>query len=283
MVGSSSVLLPALFAGVVAIGVTVAIERWGGRLGGILGTLPTTIVPASIGILGTAPSLAAYRDAMLSVPAGMLLNALFLWLWRFLPPRLPRTGLGLRLTLMVSLSLGTWFLGAGALVLGGQWWRDQGLPILALGLGTTVLIVGVGVGACLRPLPSPRGTRRVGPAILLGRGLLAAVAIGLSVLIASTGQDLLAGMASVFPAIFLTTMVSLWLSQGEAVPVGAVGPMMLGSASVAVYALLAATTLPALGTVLGTLAAWILAVLLTSIPAGLWLSTRARHAEPPAA
>ena len=39
--------------------------------------------------------------------------------------------------------------------------------------------------------------------------------------------------------IFLTTMVSLWLSQGEAVPSGAVGPMMLGASSVAVYALLA--------------------------------------------
>ena len=32
-------------------------------------------------------------------------------------------------------------------------------------------------------------------------------------------------------------MVSVWLSQGEAVQIGAVGPMMLGSGSVAVYAI----------------------------------------------
>ena len=41
-------------------------------------------------------------------------------------------------------------------------------------------------------------------------------------------------MASVFPAIFLTTMVSIWLSQGEAVQSGA-NLMMLGSSSVALY------------------------------------------------
>ena len=45
-----SVLLAALFAGIVAILVTVAIEKWGGIIRGILGTLPTTIVPATIGM-----------------------------------------------------------------------------------------------------------------------------------------------------------------------------------------------------------------------------------------
>ncbi|MCP4793368.1 MAG: hypothetical protein GY882_08585 [Actinomycetia bacterium] len=39
-----------------------------------------------------------------------------------------------------------------------------------------------------------------------------------------------------FPAIFMTTMVGLWLSQGPDVPLGAAGPMLLGSTSVAVYA-----------------------------------------------
>ena len=42
IVGSAS------FAALVAVGVTVAIEKWGGVIGGLLGTLPTTIVPASI-------------------------------------------------------------------------------------------------------------------------------------------------------------------------------------------------------------------------------------------
>ena len=45
-----TIILSALIAGFVAILVTVAIEKWGGVIGGVLGTLPTTIVPATIGM-----------------------------------------------------------------------------------------------------------------------------------------------------------------------------------------------------------------------------------------
>lgn len=271
---AATVLLPALLSGLVAIGATVAIERWGGRLGGVLGSVPTTIVPASLGIAASSDGAPAFQQAMLAVPAGMLLNALFLWSWRALPPRLPAWGLGSRLALMVALSLSGWALGAVVVVRGGAAWRGAGLPMGALGIGTTLALLLAGLAACLRPLPAPRGARRVGLVTLLGRGLLAATAIGTSVLVAATGQPLLAGIASVFPAIFLTTMLSLWLSQGQAVPVGAVGPMMLGSTSVATYALAASLALPALGP-WGALPAWLLATLGVSLPAGLWLRTRA--------
>ena len=46
-----STLFFAVFAGLVAILVTVAIEKWGGIIGGILGTVPTTIIPAAAGIM----------------------------------------------------------------------------------------------------------------------------------------------------------------------------------------------------------------------------------------
>ena len=45
-----SVLLSAFFAGVVATLATVAIEKFGGRTGGVLATVPTTIIPAAIGM-----------------------------------------------------------------------------------------------------------------------------------------------------------------------------------------------------------------------------------------
>ena len=51
---ASSVLLSAFFAGLVATGVTLAIERWGGLLGGVLGTVPSTIVPAAAGMQALA-------------------------------------------------------------------------------------------------------------------------------------------------------------------------------------------------------------------------------------
>ncbi|MDE0574277.1 MAG: hypothetical protein OSB32_01670, partial [Candidatus Poseidoniales archaeon] len=76
------ILLAALLAGLVAIAVTVAIEKFGGLIGGILGTIPTTIVPAAAFIWLADPTNSVFQSAMVMVPVGMLLNAIFLWLWR---------------------------------------------------------------------------------------------------------------------------------------------------------------------------------------------------------
>lgn len=263
-------LWPALLAGSVAIGVTVAIERLGGRLGGLIGTLPTTIVPAALGIYAQDPSPAAFAAAMGAVPAGMLVDVVFLYLWRVLPPVLPAWGRGARLAAMVVLSLLGWSVGAAAFIAGLQALRSASVSPLVVGGVLMAVAVAAGVLACRRAPPAPGGARRVGPLTLLARGLLAGAAIAVAVWLARIGP-LAAGMASVFPAIFLTTMVSLWLSQGESVQAGAVGPMMLGSASVSAFALAAAVLLPALGPAAGTAAAWLLSAAVVTIPAWLWL------------
>ena len=89
----TGVLLSGLFAALVAIGTTVAIERWGGRAGGLIGTMPSTIVPASIGIASTGGTGDTLFLAMCAVAPGMLLSASFLYMWRVIPPRLPHTSL----------------------------------------------------------------------------------------------------------------------------------------------------------------------------------------------
>lgn len=276
-----SLTWPALLAGAVAILVTIAIERFGGIVGGVLGTLPTTIVPASLGLWDGDG--VAFSASMGAVPAGMLLNALFLWLWRVVPPRLPAgQTLGVRLLWMTGISLGAWCVAALLLVLGldlvdarsatAAGWGVR--PAVLLGVGTFALLVLIGIAATWRPRSAPRGGRRVGLVTLLARGALAAAAIAAAVFLKDVGGPVAAGMASVFPAIFVTTMVSLWLSQGEAVPSGAVGPMMLGSASVGSFALLAAWAFPLVGPWLGVLVAWPLALVTTTLPAFAWLRLR---------
>jgi len=267
------VLLPALFAGLVAIAVTVGIERFGGVVGGFLGTLPSTIVPASLGFWASASPEAA-RDALCMAPTGMMLNAGFLWLWRALPPRLPPGSLGARLTLMTGAALTAWAAGAVAVVGGTRALQDLGVSPFALGLGSTLALFGLGIVACLPGLPAPRARRPVGLGVWLARGVLAALAIGLPLLVARGGDGLLAGIASTFPAIFLTAMVSLWWSHGDAVPAGAVGPMMLGSTSVATYALGAAWALPEWGPVWGVAAPWLASAVGVTLPATLWLRAR---------
>lgn len=281
MIDATDILYGALpaaaFAGVVAVGVTVAIERFGGRVGGLLGTLPTTIVPASVGIFSEAQSAEAFVRAMDAVPAGMWLNAMFLWLWRVVPQRLPDGALGTRLAWMSAISLGAWLTAAVALVYGSGALVDAGIDTLWLSLGGFGLLVGVGLAACRGLKPTPKGSRPVPITALILRGLFAASSIGAAVWVAAVGGEVAAGVVSVFPAIFLTTMVALWLAQGEAVPAGAVGPMMLGASSVAGFALYARWLIPELGPWGGTPIAWVLAALTTTLPASAWLARQARR------
>jgi hypothetical protein len=204
----------------------------------------------------------------------MLLNAGFLYLWRVLPKRLPPWSLKARLVLMTMLALTAWALGAAVTVLVVDGLRASSAPLLVIGVLLAIALAAAGAVACRNAPPAPSGARHVGVATLLGRGVLAAAAIGLAVWLAGLGGAVSAGIVAVFPAIFLTTMVSLWLAQGEAVPVGAVGPMMLGSTSVAAYALVAAITLPALGVAFGSVVAWLTAATCVTVPAWWWLERR---------
>ncbi len=266
-----SILFPAFFAGAVAILVTVAIEKWGGRVGGVIGTLPTTIVPAAIGIYGGSPDLGSFQDAMFMTPGGILLNAGFLLLWRLLPPRLPDWGLGKRLSAMIFLSLALWFAAAVLAVLSMEWVRSRVDGLEFAGVAFTLGIVICGVLSCIKSPPAPRGTRKVGAVALLSRGVLAAGAIAGAIWLASAGGAIAAGIASVFPAIFITAMVSLWWSQGEAVQAGAVGPMMLGAASVGAFAVFSAWTFPTMGILLGSIVSWFASAAVVTVPAVWWL------------
>ena len=151
------------------------------------------------------------------------------------------------------------------------------LSLQQLALGGLALLVATAVVFNGRPHPTPKGTNRVSTLVLVARGVMAATAIGIAVGLSGLGFPTLAGLASVFPAIFLTSMVALWLAQGPTVPQGAAGPMMLGGASVAVYANVAMWSLPAYGAVIGSAMAWVASVVGWSLPAFMVL--RKHHAK----
>ena len=266
MDSQAQILLAAILAGLVAILVTVAIEKLGGVIGGVLGTIPTTIVPAAAFMWLAEPTSDAFGPAMGMVPVGMLLNAIFLWLWRVIPPQIPLWSFGKRLAMITCINLSVWFVGAAVSV---TLFSEQ----ISMSVGLAALLIGLllGLWISLENKPAPRGKNRVGRFTLFCRGIAAATAIGLAVWLSQLGSPMLAGMASVFPAIFLTSMVALWIAQGEDVPSGAVGPMMLGAMSVSFYALLATLTLPEFGVVTGSVMTWVASICFVSVPAALWL------------
>ncbi|MHC4391824.1 MAG: hypothetical protein ACYS22_11000, partial [Planctomycetota bacterium] len=200
----------------------------------------------------------------------------FLWLWRVVPPRLPIASLQRRVLTTAALTLVAWSVGAVALALALD--RLPGAANLALPLGwfLAACTAAAGVLVSRRTVASPAGRRDVPASALVLRGVMAGAAIAVAVALTRVAGPTIAGVAAVFPAIFLTTMVSLALTHGEEVPAGAIGPMMLGATSVSGFALLTTATFPFAGLLGGTVLAWVGAVVGITLPAGLWLESRSR-------
>lgn len=273
-------------AGAVAVGATLAIERLGGRTGGVLATVPTTIVPATASIwwseAGGASGPDAYPVAMALVPVGMLMCTAVLVVWRELPRRLPAAWTDMRrMRTTLWASLAVWFAGSSAAVAAEHALDPSPGAAAAAGAAAWCVMLATGLLMWRGSHEAPRGTRRVSGRTLLARGAAAAAAIAGASAIAQSGWTVASGVASTFPAIFLTTMVATWIAQGSAVPMGATAPMVLGSLSVGAYAALSAVAYPRLGLWLGVPACWIGAAAATSLPVHLWLSRSARLGSAP--
>lgn len=267
------ILPAAIAAGLVAIVVTVLIERFGGVVGGALGTVPTTIVPAVAG-MAAAQGEQDLMDSLSVVPAGMLINAIFLSVWIYLPRATASLGSERSLAVTTATALLAWAMFGMVTILCIGELSEYGTGPRTIGMIGIALTAVFGIVLGWKPYESPKGSREVSKSILLARGLMAATAIGASVWVAGLGYPLLAGLASVFPAIFLTSMVSLWISQGPSVPRGAAAPMLLGGGSVGVYSLVAMYSLEAHGIILGSIMSWVTAVAVWSMPSYIYLRWR---------
>lgn len=265
---NSTIILYGIFAGLVAILVTVAIEKFGGFIGGVLGTVPSTIIPAAAGVyaLEGDESLTA---SMSVVPIGMLINGVFLGVWIILPKYIASDRLKLPITVFSSLL--TWAILALLSLIIAREVTGGTISEMTLGMIGLVLLAILAIMFNLSNRAAPKGLNKVPIIILSIRGIAAGLAIAACLVLAEIGLPFVAGLASAFPAIFLTSMVALWLSQGPQVPQGAAAPMMLGGASVSVYALLAMWSLPSFGIFIGSIIAWVGAVGLWTIPAFLLL------------
>ena len=265
---NSTIILYSIFAGLVAILVTVAIEKFGGFIGGVLGTVPSTIIPAAAGVyaLEGDESLTA---SMSVVPIGMLINGVFLGVWIILPKYIASDRLKLPITVVSSLLI--WSILALLSLVVAREVTGGTISEMTLGMIGLVLLAILAIMFNLTNRVAPKGLNKVPIIILSIRGIAAGLAIAACLVLAEIGLPFVAGLASAFPAIFLTSMVALWLSQGPQVPQGAAAPMMLGGASVSVYALLAMWSLPSFGIFIGSIIAWFGAVGLWTIPAFLLL------------
>ena len=208
-------------------------------------------------------------SSMSIVPIGMLINGLFLGVWIVFPRFIKDERLRLPSTIAASLS--AWAVLALTSLMIVRHITNGIISELALGLVGLFALAGLAIFFNIQSIAAPKGINKVPLVILSIRGIAAGLAIAFCLFLAELGLPFLAGLASAFPAIFLTSMVALWLSQGPQVPRGAAAPMMLGGARVSVYALIVMWSLPSFGIIYGSVIAWFGAVGLWTLPSFLVL------------
>ncbi len=235
----------------VVIVITLIAENYGTKLGGILGTLPSTIVIAFVFIgLNRGPSFASRSAAV--VPAEMGINILFLFVFAVLAFR------KLWLTLVGSLSL--WAVCSSIL-----YFSDLHNIYISLFVYGSLLLLSFFI---LEKKVEVRSVGKVDidytPKKIVFRGLLAGTVITISVFL-SNYSSVLSGIFSVFPAIFLSTMLIFITEHGPRFAGGSAKSMIFGTPSVVSYSVGIYFLYPRFDLILGTLGAYALSLGIVSI------------------
>jgi len=242
-------LIPFIAAAVTVIIITIVAERYGTKKGGILGTLPSTIMIAYIFIAYNEGTQVATQSVAV-VPAEMGVNVIFLLLFAVFAFRSLASALAISFSVWTALSLLLLFFNLENLLVSSLIFLG-GFLIAMLVLEWKRKTPSVGrVQTCYTPLR------------IMLRGLFAGIVIGIAVLLSNVGA-VLSGILSAFPVIFLSTMIIAMRAQGPEFAAGMAKSMIFGSPSVVSYTLAVFFFYPAFGILIGTIGAFILAFLVT--------------------
>lgn len=235
----------------IVIAVTVLAEKYGTKVGGILGTLPHLIIVAFVFIaLNKGEDFAS--DAAHIVPAEVGVNILFLFLFA----HFSRQNLGKA----IVVSLGVWAVLSFILVVGEF-----------TNIYSSLLIYGLSAVGCFFILEHHLEVGSGGqvkvhytPVKLVLRGVLAGIVIASSVALSEMGSAI-SGIFTVFPAMFLSTVVIMYLEHGPDFSSGMAKSMIFGTPSVVSYAVGVHFLYPEFGIFWGSLGSVALAVTVCAV------------------
>jgi hypothetical protein len=226
---------------------TISAERFGSKIGGLIGGLPSTVVLTLLFIgLTQSPQVAA--DATIIIPLSMSATGLFMVVFLFFARR------GLAVGLSIAFLI--WFALASLLV--RLELRNAWLPILGWIILAVVFFLDV---EKVMQIPSRiMGKVHYTPSQIAYRALFGGAVIAFAVLMGKIGGPLFGGVFSTFPAMFFSTLVITY-RMGGADFSRAIGKSLLmsGMVTVPIYALAVGFLYPRVGMGIGTLFALLLA------------------------
>ncbi|MCF6237754.1 MAG: DUF3147 family protein [Candidatus Marinimicrobia bacterium] len=207
--------------------VTVIAERFGSKIGGFIGGLPSTIVIALL-FIGLSQSTADASRAAIMIPLVMGVNGVFIMIYLAL----------VRQGVIKALGAGLfwWFVVNGLVVwlqLDGLWFSIIGwLVMLGISYYITEYIMTI----------ASRGGIRVPYTLqqMLMRGVVSGFIISMAVLVSRLAGPVIGGIFSTFPVVFMSTLFITYRTGGCEFSRAVAKTLMLsGMINVGVYAITA--------------------------------------------
>jgi len=241
------ILIPFILSAAVVTLVTIIAERYGTKVGGIIGTLPSTIVIAFVFIALNRGVYFASRSVAV-VSAEMGINVVFLFFLSILLYRSIYLAIVVSLTVWVFLSALLFILGMENIFIS--------LAIYAIALVSTFMV--------LERIKRVSSTGSVEihytPMKIVFRGLLAGTIVAIAVSLSNIGAAI-SGIFSVFPVIFLSTMLISTREHGPDFAAGIAKSMIFGTPSILSYVTAIYFLYPACGIFFGTIYALCISII----------------------
>jgi hypothetical protein len=213
---------------------TVAAEKLGTRVGGLLSGLPTTAL-VSIMFIGWSQNVEAAAQAAVMVPATMGLNTVFLLVYALLSSR------GMVVAVFSALLI----------------WTFSAMALAALRLAdiasSTLLFVALASSSfilfdrCVRVGTENAPSLKLDVGQLLGRGVFAGIIIASAVYLTRVAGPWLGGLFSAFPATYLSIIVIFGRQHGLLIGRAMVRSMVVASTAISVFGVVTHLSLTALG------------------------------------
>jgi len=241
----------------------------------VLGSAPLEIVPLTFAFA------TEYKDhperftaAMLSLAAGLLADAGFLFPWRYIPVWFdPKESEPKDLFWIIMITFGGWFVIGCPLVFVLQLVENNFYILLALACAGISASLALGIWSCWYSCPSPPEERPTSWPLLLLDSVFAGAMTYLGAWIGCFSETT-GAIVSGFPVIYAGMLWYLWIQKDETLIRDAVGPTILGSTAFGLYAISCGLLMPVIGVAYSVVVGLLLACLLGSFPAFMFVRWR---------
>lgn len=245
------IVIPFVLSALVVILVTVIAEKFGTKVGGIFGTLPSTLVIALIFIAVNEGNEFA-SDAAAVIPAELGINVIFLLVFALLVHR--------SVSIAFVTTFGLWAILSSLLVIFNMDSIFLSVIIYLIAVFSAFFILEFWKNRPSLGMVKVHYTAKK----IAFRGILAGIFIALAVSLSNIGS-IISGIFSVFPAILSSTMLISVREHGPDFAAGMAKSMLLGLSSVVTYATLVHFLYPLYGIILGSIIAYLCSFAVTII------------------